>query len=69
LRKQLVILADEVIDEELAAYNAERREPPADTTEERAAAARALADEFRALRRGQTLGGIRIRDLIEEGRR
>lgn len=35
----------------------------------RAAAARALADEFRRLRRGQTLRGTRVRDLIDEGRR
>lgn len=62
-------LTDESLGEELAAHNAERRERPARSPEERAAAGRALAAEFRQLRRGQTLGGLRIRDLIEEGRR
>lgn len=33
------------------------------------AAAAALVAEFREVRRGQTLGGIPIRELIEEGRR
>lgn len=35
----------------------------------RAAAGQALATEFRQIRRGQTLGGLRIRDLVDEGRR
>ena len=30
---------------------------------------RRLAEEIRSLRRGITLGGVRIRDLIREGRR
>jgi hypothetical protein len=62
-------LTDEILEEELAAYNAERRERPVHSAEELAATGRALAAEFRQLRRGQTLGGLRIRDLIEEGRR
>lgn len=62
-------LTDEILEEELAAHNAERRERPAHSAEERAAAGRALAAEVRAFRRGQTLGGLRIRDLVEEGRR
>lgn len=42
--------------------------PLGDAQAERAAAARAVA-RLRELRKGVTLGGLRVRDLIEEGRK
>lgn len=41
----------------------------AESDEERRARARAAADRIREMRKGVTLGGISIKELIEEGRR
>lgn len=57
-------LTDEILQEELEAYNAERRDRPAREPEE----GKRLAAEFRAARRGRTLGGLRPKDLITKGR-
>ena len=62
-------LTDEILEEELAAHDAERRERPARAAEECVAAGRALAAEFRAFRRGRTLGGLDPKALIREGLR
>jgi prevent-host-death family protein len=40
-------------------------EPAADNRER----ARAAAERIRKMRKGRTLGGLKIKDLIEEGRR
>lgn len=57
-------LTDADVDAELAAYNTERRDapptPPGEGT--------GLPAEFRAFRRGRTLGGPKPKDLIAEGR-
>lgn len=53
-------LTDEVLEEELAAYNAERRcTPSADD----------LVAQFRSFAAGHTLGNLALKDLITEGRR
>jgi hypothetical protein len=51
-------------DAELAATNAERRDAPPPAPGE----GTGLAAEFRAFRRGRTLGGLNPKDLIAEGR-
>jgi hypothetical protein len=62
-------LTDEILEAELAAHNAERRDVPPRSTEEHAAAGRALAAEFREFRRGRSLGGLDPKALIREGLR
>jgi hypothetical protein len=57
-------LTDAEIDAELAADNAERRNAPPPALGD----GTGLAAEFRAFRRGQTLGGLKPKDLIAEGR-
>ena len=37
--------------------------------DDRRARARAAADRIREMRKGRSLGGLKIKDLIEEGRR
>jgi len=49
-------LTEEILEEELAAHEAER-----------AAAGKALAAEFREFRRGRSLGGLDPKALIREG--
>jgi hypothetical protein len=43
------------------------REPEAQLAAQRVATGRALAAEFRAFRRGRTLGGLDLKELIREG--
>lgn len=52
-----------------AANDSGHTTPGPSIDEARAAEGRALATKFRDHRRGQTLRGLRIQDLIEEGRR
>ena len=62
-------LTDGILEAGLAAHNAERRDAPPRSAEERAAAGRALAAEFREFRCGRTLGGLDPKALIREGLR
>lgn len=76
-RETAAALADPATRERVARLVADAVRPAPGVGEDRAAvtaedgraAAVALVAEFREFRRGQTLGGIPIRDLIAEGRR
>jgi Arc/MetJ-type ribon-helix-helix transcriptional regulator len=59
----------EVLDHALVALREKEHKPKAATAEqERVRRAQAAAAQIRELRKGQSLGGLKIKDLIEEGR-
>ncbi len=62
-------LTGEILEDELAAYNAERRSGDDAPAEKPEAASEELVARFRAFTAGHNLGGVGLEELIGEGRR
>jgi len=59
----------ELLAEDLAAEGSVRLTPPFDEGDEAATRRNAAVDRIVALRQGNVLGGLKIKDLVEEGRK